>query len=264
MRDPELDIRVNPRVFGTYSFRVVDPTRFIFEFWRQRAGDADVALQWIRDQLVMAVRSTLTRLIKSGELTMMDLGTAGPDVARAVVQSCPDLAGIGLQVLEIAKLNINLSEEDQARVDEFQDQIVQAKIEARKAKIAVARVEAEAQARQIALDQDYANRMRYVNQMDMGRYQQYAGAEATLGLGEGLANAGPGNPGAAGAQMIAGMGIAAGMAVGSKPYVAPAPPGYVAAPVPNAPTGQAPAFCSNCGASASGKFCSSCGQPLAR
>jgi membrane protease subunit (stomatin/prohibitin family) len=263
MRDPELDLRVNPRVFGTYSFRVVDPTRFVFEFWRQRAGDSDVAMQWIRDQVVMAVRTTLTRLIKSGELTMMDLGTAGPDVAKAVVQSCPDLAGIGVQVLEIAKLNINLSDEDQARVDEFQDQIVQAKIEARKAKIAVARVEAEAQARQIALDQDFANRMRYVNQIDVGRLQQYAAAEATLGLGEGLANAGQGSPGGAGAQMVAGMGLAAGLAAGVRPPVAPAPQGYVAATPANA-GGQAPAFCSGCGAPANGKFCSNCGQPLAR
>ncbi len=262
MRDPELDLRVNPRVFGSYSFRVADPTRFIFEFWRQRAGDSEVAMQWIRDQLVMGVRTTLTRLIKSGDLTMMDLGTAGPDVARAVVQNCPDLAGIGLQILEIAKLNINLSEEDQSRVDEFQDQIVQAKVEARKAKIAVARVEAEAQARQIALDQDFANRMRYANQMDMGRYQQYAAAEATLGMGEGLAHAGPGSAGAAGAQMVAGMGLAAGLAAGARPFTPPSPQGYVVGSAN--PAGQAPVFCSGCGSPVAGKFCSNCGQPLAR
>ncbi|MGC4070041.1 MAG: SPFH domain-containing protein [Polyangiaceae bacterium] len=113
MRDPELDIRVNPRVFGTYSFRIVDPVRFVIEFWRQKAGDPEAALGWVRDQLVMGVKATLTRLLRSGELTMMDLGAAGPDVARAIVQSCPDLANIGVQVLEIAKLNINLSDEDQ-------------------------------------------------------------------------------------------------------------------------------------------------------
>jgi len=210
----------------------------------------------------MGVRTTLTRLIKSGDLTMMDLGTAGPDVARAVVQNCPDLAGIGLQILEIAKLNINLSEEDQSRVDAFQDQIVQAKIEARKAKIGVARVEAEAQARQIALDQDFANRMRYANQMDMNRYQQYAAAEATLGMGEGLANAGPAGAGAAGAQMVAGMGLAAGLAAGSRPFAPPPPQGYVVGSATSA--GPAPAFCSGCGSPVAGKFCSNCGQPLAK
>ena len=291
MRDPELDLRVNPRVFGTYSFRVVDPTRFVIEFWRQRGGDSDSALQWVRDQIVMGVKTTLTNLIKSGDLTMMDLGTAGPDVARAIVQKSPDLAGIGIQLLEIAKLNINLSEEDQARIDEFQDQIVQAKIDARKAKITVARAEAEAQARQFALDQDFANRQRYVNQVDMGRYQQYAGAEATLGLGQGLAEAGGGSAGAAGAQMMAGMGLAAGLAAGARPMAQAYPPGYPAqtypgqgpyppagyaaappvaggappvptGPVAGPPAGRGPAFCSGCGTPASGKFCSNCGQPI--
>jgi membrane protease subunit (stomatin/prohibitin family) len=293
MRDPELDLRVNPRVFGTYSFRVADPTKFVIEFWRQRGGDSDAALQWVRDQIVMGVKTTLTRLIKSGDLTMMDLGTAGPDVARAVVQSSPDLANIGVQLLEIAKLNINLSDEDQARIDEFQDQIVQAKIEARKAKITVARAEAEAQARQYALDQDFANRQRYVNQVDMNRYQQYAGAEATLGLGQGLADASGGSAGVAGAQMMAGMGLAAGLSAGARPVAQPYAPGVppqgyqvpgpypgsgyapgpavpmagaaqpaAAAPVAGQPAARAPAFCSGCGSPASGKFCSTCGQLL--
>ncbi len=300
MRDPELDIRVNPRVFGTYAFRVVDPTRFVVEFWRQRAGDADAALQWVRDQVVMGVRSTLTALMKSGQLTMMDLGSAGPEVARAIVQACPDLANIGVQVLEIAKLNINLSEEDQARIDEFQDQIVAAKIEARKAKIQVDQAAAQAQARQFALDQDFANRARYMNQLDMARYQQYAAAEATMNLGQGLAQGGEGaGAGVAGAQMMAGMGLGAGLVAGHQ--VAAYPPGYpppgypppgypppgypppgypppqgyppagapgaypaaVAQPVP-AQAAPAPAGvpCPQCGAITSGRFCSSCGKAL--
>jgi membrane protease subunit (stomatin/prohibitin family) len=236
MRDPELDIRVNPRAFGTYAFKVMDPVRFVLEFVGQTgAADPDRALQWVRDQLLMGLKTTLTRLIKAGDLTMMDLGSAGPDVARAIVQDCPDLARIGVQVLEIAKLNINLSEEDQARIDEFQDQIVQAKIDARKAKISVSRAEAEAQARQFALDQEFANRARYVNQLDVNRYQQYAGAEAMLGLGQGLAQGGEAaGAGAAGAAVAAGLGLGAGMQYGARPPGYP-PPGYP--PYPGQPAG---------------------------
>jgi len=229
MRDPELDIRVNPRAFGTYAFKVTDPVKFVLEFVGQTgAADPDRAMQWVRDQLLMGLKTTLTRLIKSGSLTMMDLGTAGPDVARAIVQDCPDLVKIGVQVLEIAKLNINLSDEDQARVDEFQDQIVQAKLDARKAKIGISQAEAEAQARQYQLDQEYANRARYVNQLDMNRYQQYAGAEAALGMGEGFAKGGEGaGAGLAGAGIAAGMGMGAGMNYGARmPPPGYPPPGY--------------------------------------
>ena len=231
MRDPELDIRVNPRVFGTYSYKVVDPVKFVLEFVGQTgAADPERAMQWVRDQLLMGMKSTMTRLIRAGDLTMMDLGTAGPDVARAVVQDCPDLTKIGVQVLEIAKLNVNLSDEDQARIDEFQDQIVQAKLDARKAKIGIARAEAEAAQRQFELDQEFANRQRYVNQLDMNRYQQFAAAEATMGLGEGLAQGGEATgAGLAGAGMAAGMGMGAGMMYGARaPYPPPGypPPGY--------------------------------------
>jgi len=237
MRDPELDIRVNPRAFGTYAYRVGDPVRFVLEFVGQTgAADPERAMQWVRDQVLMGLKTTLTRMIKAGDITMMDLGTAGPDVARAIVQDCPDLTKVGVQVLEIARLNINLSDEDQARIDEFQDQIVQAKIDARKAKIGISKAEAEAQARQHALDQEFANRARYVNQLDMNRYQQYAGAEAMMGMGEGMKQGGDSaGAGLAGAGLAAGMGMGAGMMYGGRmPYPGPQaypqpgypPPGY--------------------------------------
>jgi membrane protease subunit (stomatin/prohibitin family) len=227
MRDPELDIRVTPRAFGTYSFRVVEPLKFVVGFRGQTSGDPELSLRWVRDQLFMGLKATLARLIKSGELTLMDLGTCGPDVARAIVQSCPDLVNIGVQVLEIAKLNINLSDDDQKRIDAAQDQIVQAKLGARRARIAVSQAEAEAQARQFQLDQDYANRARYVNNLDVARYQQYAAAEATLGLGEGLSQGGEGVAGGvAAAGMAQGMALGAGLSYGNRMPFPGAPPGY--------------------------------------
>lgn len=300
MRDPELDIRVTPRAFGTYSFRVVDPLKFVVGFRGQTGGDPEQSLRWVRDQLFMGLKATLSRLIKSGELTLLDLGTCGPDVARAIVQSCPDLVNIGVQVLEIAKLNINLSDEDQRRIDEAQGEIVQAKLAARKARIGIAQAEAEAQARQYQLDQEFLNRARYVNQLDMGRYQQYSAAEANLGLGAGLAQGGEG-PGAAAAAAAVAQGLALGAGLGARPPYPPAgypPPGYpppgaypgyppaavpVAAPVqaappapyvapappppvaPSAPTGSDTTVrCASCNAQnpRTARFCADCGQRL--
>jgi membrane protease subunit (stomatin/prohibitin family) len=243
MRDPELDIRVNPRAFGTYSYKVVDPVAFVLKFTGQTGSvDPDRAMQWVRDQLLMGLKATLARMIKAGDMTLMDLGTAGPDAARAIVQDCPDLKEIGVQVLEIAKLNINLSDEDQARIDEFQDQIVQAKIDARKAKIGIAQAEAEAAQRQYQLDQEFANRARYVNQLDMGRYQQYASAEAMMGMGEGMAQGGEAaGTGLAGAGLAAGMGMGAGMMYGGRmPPPGYPPPGYGYPPPGYPPPGYPP------------------------
>jgi hypothetical protein len=253
MRDPELEIRVNPRAFGTYSFRVVDALKFVTEFVGQTgAADPERAMQWVRDQLMMGVKGTLARLIKEGEMTMMDFGTAGADVARAIVQTCPDLTRIGVAVLEIAKLNLNLSDEDQARIDEFQDQIVQAKVNARKAKIGVSQADAEMQAQKFRDDRQFQNRAQYVNNLDMGRYQQFAGAEAMIGVGTGMAKGEQGASGAlAGAGLAAGMGMGMGMHYGMHPGQPQAgyPPGYPGAypqggqpgyPAPGYPQGGYP------------------------
>jgi membrane protease subunit (stomatin/prohibitin family) len=226
MRDPELEIRVTPRAFGTFSYRVFDPVRFLLWFRGQSANDPHNSQRWIQDMLFMGLRATLTSMLKSGELSLLDLGTCGPEVAKNIVKNCPDLAGIGVQVLDLAKLNINLSDEDQARVDEMQDQIVQANVDARAAQRRVKQAEAEAQARQFQLDQEYMNRARYVNQMDMARYQQYAAAEATMGLGQGLREGGEGAAaGAAAAAMAGGMGLGAGMMYGGRMPM-PGAPGY--------------------------------------
>jgi membrane protease subunit (stomatin/prohibitin family) len=220
MRDPELDIRVTPRAFGTYSFRIVDPVKFVIGFVGQGGGNVDQSMNWVRDMLFMGLKATLTRMIKAGEMTLMDVGGCGPDVARSIVSDCPDLSNIGVKVTAIAKLNISLNDEDQKRVDEMQDQIVQAKVDARKAKIGVGQAEAQAQQRQFELDQEFMNRQRYVNQMDMGRYQQFAQAEATMGLGQGLAQ---GGDGVAAAGLASGMALGAGLNYGAR---APMPPGY--------------------------------------
>ncbi|HTQ05666.1 MAG TPA: SPFH domain-containing protein [Polyangiaceae bacterium] len=228
MRDPELEIRVTPRAFGTFSYRVYDPLRFLVWFRGQASGDPNDSPRWIQDMLFMGLRSTLTHMLKAGELSLLDLGTCGPDVARAMVQSCPDLQNIGVQVLEVAKLNVNLSEEDQGRIDQMQDQIVQANVDAKAAQRRIKQAEAEAAQRQFQLDQDFANRARYMNQLDMGRYQQYAAAEATLGLGQGMAQGGDAAAaGATGAAVAGGLGLGAGVAAGARlpPFGYP-PPGF--------------------------------------
>jgi len=236
MRDPELDLRVTPRAFGTFSYKVLDPVKFVLEFVGQTgAADPDRSLKWVRDQLFMGLRQTLTQMIKAGDITFMDLGMAGPDVARAVVKSCPDLERIGVQVLEIAKLNINLSEQDQARIDENQQAIVDARKAARVAKIAIAQKEAEVAAERMERDLNFMDQQRYVNQLDMNRYQQYAQAQAMMGMGEGLSKGGDGTgAGLAGAGMAAGMGLGAGLNYGAHMGYG-YPPGY---PPPGYPPPQ--------------------------
>jgi membrane protease subunit (stomatin/prohibitin family) len=257
MRDPELDLRVTPRAYGTYSMVVVDPIRFIIGYTGQAAqGDNDQITLWLRQRMFQGLGKTLGGFLKGGQTTFMDLGGVAPDLAAAMARDCPDFSEIGVRILEIGELKISVSDEDQARIDELQDQMAAAKLKARMAKVGISQAEAEAQQRQFELNQ-------------AGSYQNYAMGRAMIGAGEGMSKGmGDGGVAGIGAQMAVGVGMA-GWMQHNAPAQQVAPPAQsgarVACPKCQAevPTGK---FCQECGsvlAAASAKrFCISCGSEL--
>jgi len=117
MRDPELDLRVTPRAYGTYSMVVVDPIRFIIGYTGQAAqGDNDQITSWLRQRLFQGLGKTLGGFLKSGQTTFMDLGGVAPDLAADMARDCPDFSEIGVRILEIGELKISVSDEDQQRI----------------------------------------------------------------------------------------------------------------------------------------------------
>jgi len=258
MRDPELDLRVTPRAYGTYSLVVVDPIRFIIGYSGQAAqGDNEQITSWLRQRLFQGLGKTLGGFLKSGETTFMDLGGVAPDLAAAMLRDCPDFSEIGVRILEIGELKISVSPEDQARIDELQDQLAGAKMKARVAKAGITQAEAEVQQKQYALDQQFQNEARYANLA--GGYQGYAAGRAMIGAGEGMARGGDGaGLAGAGAQMAIGVGMANWMQQGAAHH----------APIPQAVAPPASAgaklTCPKCSAQVpSGKFCQECGGALA-
>lgn len=267
MRDPELDLRVTPRAFGTYAMQVVDPIRFIVGYTGQAAqGDNDSITLWLRQRMFQGLGKTLGGFLKGGQTTFMDLGEIAPDLSGAMLRDAPDFSEIGVRILEIGELKISLNEQDQARVDELQDQMAQKKLAARMARVGVGEAEALMQQKQFELDQRFANEQRYVQQL-AGNYQNYAAGQAMIGAGQGMATgAGGGGLGGAGAEMAVGFGMAQVMAQNAMnptgPQFTGAPRG---APVAVAPTAAGGLVgCPKCAAQVPlGKFCRECGTPLA-
>jgi len=256
MRDPELDLRVTPRAYGTYAMAVVDPVRFIIAYAGQAAqGDNEQTTLWLRQRMFQGLGKTLAGFLKSGQTTFMDLGGVAPDLASAMARDCPDFSEIGVRVLEIGELKISVSDEDQGRIDALQDQMAAAKLRARVAKVGIAEAEAQAAQRQFELDQRFQNDARYVGQL-AGSYQGYAAGRAMIGAGEGMAHGeGGGGAGVAGlgAQMAVGLGMASWMQ-----QQAPGPRSDAA------PLGQgAVVTCGHCASQVPpGKFCRECGTAL--
>src|SRR5262249_49783844 len=258
MRDPELDLRVTPRAYGTYSMVVVDPIRFIIGYTGQAAqGDNEQIRSWLRQRMFQGLGKTLGGFLKSGQTTFMDLGEVAPDLSAAMLRDCPDFSEIGVRILEIGELKISVSDEDQARIDQLQDQMAQAKMKARMAKVGVSQAEAEAQQRQFEINQ-------------AGSYQNYAVGSAMIGAGQGMAKGmGDGGVAGIGAQAAIGMAMAGWMQNNTPAQPVATPPAQAGGKVTCANCkAQVPAgkFCQECGgalaAPAPKRFCTSCGAEL--
>lgn len=226
MEDPTLFEFVTPRMHGEFSMVITDPVRFVVGYHGQAAGaqDNDAILDWVKRLFFMSAKTVIGQMCAQSGRSLLNLGGMSAELAGRMVQSAPNLADIGVKILQIGDFNINFSAEDEKLLREANRN----RAEARR-NIGVA--QDTARAKQFELDQKFGNDQRYVQQL-AGNYSNYAAAQAMMGAGEGMAKGG-GDSGVAGlgAQMAVGVGMANMMA------------GQQQGMMPNfqVPTGQAPA-----------------------
>ncbi len=268
MKDPELEITVSPRIFGTFQWRIAEPDRFIVNYLG--LGDQtsnDRVESFIQTKFMNAAKKTVPNFVIRQKVEVQALGAYHDELGQTFLQKCDDLSEIGVQFLGLGDFSINFSDEEMKRLQEAQDKY--AEIKAKK---------------------------RAKDELGAGNYMQYAAAEAMLGAGQGMAKGG----GEGGGMMQGGMGFGMGMAManmygqqvagmpgqpgGAPPqgypqqgYPQQGPPqGYPQQTMPQggamAPTMAAPAaaasgglaICTQCGARVPpGKFCAECGASMA-
>ncbi|NUP14149.1 MAG: SPFH domain-containing protein [Polyangiaceae bacterium] len=234
MEDPILYEFVTPRIHGEFSMVITDPVRFVIGYHGQAAGsnDNDFTTDWIKRLFFMSVKTVIGQMSAQSGRSLLNLGGMTSELGGRMVQSAPNLADIGVKILQIADFNINFSAEDERLLREANKK----RAEARR-NISIA--SDTAQAKQFELDQKFSQDARYVQQL-AGNYSNYAAAEAMRGAGEGMAKGG-GGAGVAGlgAQMAMGVNMANMMAqpgMGAQPQFTPQ---AAAAPAAAAPAGGA-------------------------
>jgi membrane protease subunit (stomatin/prohibitin family) len=251
VQDPQTGLIVTLRAFGEYALRVIDPTKLILNL----VGTVDVTNNeaitgWVAQQLLKVTRTTVTTQLMSGAWPILGLSVHSPDIEQAAMPAANEqLADYGLAIARFGNLDVNLDDDDNARL------------------------------KKLAGDTAYSRLA--------GGFLQAAQAEALQGAGEGMAQGGAAvTPMFLGAGMgMAGQ----MMQPPAQPQSAPPPgpgfaeggPGFVqapqpapaapapAAPAPAVPEAAAPAAmveCAQCHnqVRAGAKFCDSCGTPMQR
>lgn len=246
VQDPQTGLIVTLRAFGEYALRVVDPTKLILNL----VGTVDVRensaiTNWVAQQLLKVTRTTITLQLTSGAWPILGMSAHSPDIEVAALPATNgQLADYGLAITRFGNLDVNLDDDDNARL------------------------------KKLAGDTAYSRLA--------GGFMQAAQAEALQGAGEGMAQGGAAvTPMFLGAGF--GMANQMMQQPAQPGPVPPPPPGFAGgapgyaqppAPPPPPPAAQAPTQaayapagtveCGNCHSQVrtGAKFCDSCGTAL--
>jgi len=273
MRDPQLKILVEPRIFGQMSVVVTDPVQFVVGYVGQAGGgDNEQIVGWIKGLFMNGVKQTLGDFCIKQKLTLIDATSFTSEFSQAFVANTPALNNVGIRILEMGQFDINFGDNDKKKLNDANARLVeaiaQAEADVQVEQVRIGQAAAKAQQKQFELDQKFGQDARYVQNL-AGNWQNYAAGQAIMGAGQGMAEHGVGGGIAGlGAEVAIGAGVGGAMAGAFQNQ-----PQFVvggAAPQGGAPQGGAPAAsgglltCGKCGArQPQGKFCAECGTALA-
>src|SRR5215510_5941849 len=118
VQDPQTGLIVTLRAFGEYALHVTDPARLILNL----VGTVDVTnneaiTDWVTQQLLKCTRSGVTSQLMSGAWQILGLSMHRADIEQGTLEeSNNELANYGIAITRLGNLDINLDEDDNARL----------------------------------------------------------------------------------------------------------------------------------------------------
>jgi membrane protease subunit (stomatin/prohibitin family) len=117
-RDTDFGL-VRIRVFGRFSYKVINPLLFITQFvGTKQITTSDEIINWLRSQVLMCLNDTLGELKRDKKMAVVDMPAYLQEIEQLVLKKTDaDVKKYGLQITRIIGLNINLPEEVQHAID---------------------------------------------------------------------------------------------------------------------------------------------------
>ena len=196
VEDPKSGIPVETMVHGTFSLRVTEPQKLLLGLVGLNADNNDAFIKWFRDLLLKTMRDHVAELLVKKKWPLLDVtsGAYTEEIENAVLEGAKKhVDEYGLQVIRLGNFNIAISDEDSQNL------------------------------KKLYTDAAYVRMAG-----GMHGYQQFAGARAMMGAGEGMAKGG--NAGGGALLGGAGLGVGFGMAGMFQQSMQPAP--HAATPPP--------------------------------
>jgi membrane protease subunit (stomatin/prohibitin family) len=180
VQDPQTQLRVRLMVYGEFSAKVIDPTKFVIGLVGQRATDNSAFLGWFKSQVQKTMKDGIAELIVKQNWPLMKVtsGAYTEEIEASTLANVrKNIEPYGVEIMRFGDFSISMDQNDKDRLDKLVD------------------------------------RMAYVNGMGaasggMAAYQQLAQAEMMMGAAEGMKRGGDGG----GAFQGAGIGMGFAMA----------------------------------------------------
>ncbi|MFT3691797.1 MAG: SPFH domain-containing protein [Kofleriaceae bacterium] len=168
IQDPQTQLRVRLMVYGEFSAKVNDPTKFVIGLVGQRATDNSSFLGWFKSQVQKVMKDGIAELIVKQNWPMMKVtsGAYTDEIEKSTLEGVrKDIEPYGVEIMRFGDFSITMDQNDKERLDKLVDRIA------------------------------------YVSGMGnapggMAAYQQLAQAEMMMGAAEGMKNGGGGGGGA--------------------------------------------------------------------
>src|SRR6185312_15884176 len=176
IQDPQTQLRVRLMVYGEFSAKVVDPTKFVIGIVGQRATDNDSFLGWFKSQVQKVMKDGIAELIVKQNWPLMKVtsGAYTEEIEATTLENVrKNIEPYGVEIIRFGDFSITMDQADKDRLDKL------------------------------------IERFAYVNASGgMAGYQQLAQAEMMMGAAEGMKKGGDGG----GAFQGAGIGLGFAMA----------------------------------------------------
>jgi len=123
IQDPQSQLIVTLRTFGEYALKIEDPTKLILNLvGTVDVSNNDAVTDWVGQQLLKVLRTAVTTQLASGAWPILGLSMHSPDIEAAAMPAAnAQLADYGITICRFGNLDVNLADEDSARLKKLGD-----------------------------------------------------------------------------------------------------------------------------------------------
>jgi membrane protease subunit (stomatin/prohibitin family) len=181
IKDPESEIAVGLRVYGTYALKILDPVLLITELVGKKSTVTNEEItNWMQEQVTKSIKDFVGKLIVKKRWPLLDVisGAYTSEIEAACLQTVKeDASSYGIEIARLGNFALNMKEDDEQSLKEFRKEAAYAKM--------------------------------------AGGYQQYATGRMMIGAGKGMEKGGEGG-GTALSGAGLGMGLGTGLVIAEK------------------------------------------------